>query len=72
MTAKKEPEIKAHEVIVGMKVYHKVFKDGTVVKFDGKFVTVRFDMGEKKFMYPAGFTEGFLVNIHRRRRWLFF
>ena len=57
---KKEPDIKAPEVTVGMKVFHKVFKDGTVVKFDGKFVTVKFDMGEKKFMYPAGFTGGFL------------
>ncbi len=63
MAAKKEPEIKAPEVTVGMKVYHKVFKDGTVVKFDGKFVTVRFDMGEKKFMYPDGFVGGFLKGI---------
>ena len=57
---KKEPEIKAPDVTVGMKVFHKVFKDGTVVKFDGKFVTVRFDMGEKKFLYPDGFVGGFL------------
>ena len=60
MAAKKEPEIRAPEVTVGMKVYHKVFKDGTVVKFDGKFVTVRFGIGEKKFQYPNGFTGGFL------------
>lgn len=60
MATKKEPEIEAPEVTVGMKVYHKAFKDGTVVKFDGSFLTVRFDMGEKKFMYPAGFTGGFL------------
>lgn len=57
---KKEPDIKTPEVTVGMKVFHKVFKDGTVVKFDGKFVTVRFDMGEKKFLYPDGFVGGFL------------
>lgn len=57
---KKEPEIKAPDVTVGMKVFHKAFKDGTVVKFDGKFVTVRFDMGEKRFQYPNGFTVGFL------------
>lgn len=57
---KKEPDIKAPEVTVGMKVFHKVFKDGTVVKFDGKFVTVRFEIGEKKFQYPSGFTGGFL------------
>lgn len=60
MAVKKEPEIKAPEVTVGMKVYHKVFKDGTVVKFDGKFVTVRFEIGEKRFQYPNGFTGGFL------------
>ena len=57
---KKEPEIKAPDVTVGMKVFHKTFKDGTVVKFDGKFVTVRFDMGEKRFQYPQAFTVGFL------------
>lgn len=57
---KKEPEIKAPDVTVGMKVFHKVFKEGTVVKFDGKFVTVRFDMGEKRFQYPQAFTVGFL------------
>lgn len=57
---KKEPEIKAPDVTVGMKVFHKAFKDGTVVKFDGKFVTVRFDMGEKRFQYPQAFTVGFL------------
>lgn len=60
MAAKKEPEIKAPDVTVGMKVFHKVFKEGTVVKFDGKFVTVRFDMGEKRFQYPQAFTVGFL------------
>lgn len=58
---KKEPEIEAPEITVGMKVFHKVFKEGIVVKFDGKFVTVRFSMGEKKFQYPSGFTGGFLV-----------
>lgn len=57
---KKEPEIKAPDVTVGMKVFHKAFKDGTIVKFDGKFVTVRFDMGEKRFQYPQAFTVGFL------------
>ena len=57
---KKEPDIKAPEVTVGMKVFHKAFKDGTVVKFDGKFVTVRFGIGEKKFQYPQAFTVGFL------------
>lgn len=57
---KKEPEIEAPEVTVGMKIFHKVFKNGTVVKFDGKFVTVRFEIGEKKFQYPNGFTGGFL------------
>lgn len=60
---KKEPDVKAPEVTVGMKVYHKAFKDGTVVKFDGKFVTVRFGIGEKKFQYPGGFTGGFLGKL---------
>lgn len=54
------PEIKAPDITVGMKVFSKAFKEGTVIKFDGKFVTVAFDMGEKRFMYPEAFLRGFL------------
>lgn len=56
----KNPEIKAPDITVGMKVFSKAFKEGTVIKFDGKFVTVAFDMGEKRFMYPEAFLRGFL------------
>lgn len=59
-TETKNPEIKAPDITVGMKVFSKAFKEGTVIKFDGKFVTVAFDMGEKRFMYPEAFLRGFL------------
>ena len=55
-----KPEITAPEVTVGMTVYHKVFKEGTVTKFDGKYLTVKFALGEKKFAYPQAFVGGFL------------
>lgn len=56
----KNPEVNAPDITVGMKVFSKAFKEGTVIKFDGKFVTVAFDMGEKRFMYPDAFLRGFL------------
>lgn len=59
-TETKNPEVNAPDITVGMKVFSKAFKEGTVIKFDGKFVTVAFDMGEKRFMYPEAFLRGFL------------
>ena len=47
---------------VGVKVSHKMFDVGTVVKKykSNKFVIVHFKDGEKQFLLPDAFTKGFL------------
>lgn len=47
--------------VVGLKIHHKRFGDGTVVSQDGNIVFVRFPEGEKKFALPMAFAAGFLV-----------
>ena len=44
-------------------VHHKKFGKGTVVKLNKneKFIHVKFNLGEKKFVYPDAFLMGFLV-----------
>ena len=43
-------------------VYHKKFGKGEVVKINKneKFIYVKFMLGEKKFMFPGAFLDGFL------------
>ena len=43
-------------------VYHKKFGKGEIVKINKneKFIYVRFMLGEKKFMFPGAFVDGFL------------
>lgn len=47
---------------VGDIVYHKKFGKGEVVKINKneKFIYVKFMLGEKKFMFPGAFLDGFL------------
>ena len=40
-------------------VFHKVFQSGIVIDVDAAYITVRFKVGEKKFMFPDAF-DGFL------------
>ena len=42
--------------ITGYEVTHKTFGNGTVTRYDGKYVTVRFSACEKTFVYPAAFS----------------
>ena len=55
-------KIDESKIVVGAKVNHKKFGDGEIVKIDktGKYITVKFEVGEKKFTCPDGFTKGFL------------
>lgn len=46
--------------MVGQKVHHKSFGDGTVTNFDGRLLSVSFEAGEKRFVYPDAF-ESFLT-----------
>ncbi len=50
------------KIVVGAKVVHSKFGIGEIVNIDknNKYMTVRFDAGEKKFVNPDAFTKGFL------------
>lgn len=47
-------------VFDNLEVNHKVFGKGTVVSYQGKYITVRFDKAQKVFVYPEAF-EKFLT-----------
>ena len=51
--------IKTYEV-VGMLITHKAFGDGLATKYNGKYVSIEFDVGEKTFQVPQAFDNGFL------------
>ena len=55
-------EFDASKVYEGAKVKHKVFGEGTVTKMDKaeKHIRVRFSVGEKTFIYPDAFHNGYL------------
>ncbi len=41
----------------GQKVRHKVYGIGTIINQDGQYLTISFDIGEKKFVYPDSFKQ---------------
>lgn len=51
--------IRTYEV-VGMLITHKIFGDGLATEYDGKHVTIEFEVGEKTFQVPQAFDNGFL------------
>ena len=55
-------EAKLEDVRAGSTVKHKKFGKGEVVKINKneKFIFVKFVIGEKKFMFPGAFVDGFL------------
>jgi hypothetical protein len=64
-SAPAKPEVESFDVSkvkVGIKVSHKMFGVGTVVKKykSNKYVIVHFKDGEKQFLLPDAFTKGFL------------
>ena len=48
-------------VKAGSRVEHKKFGEGTVAAIDGKYLHVKFAMGEKIFILPDSFLAGFLT-----------
>ena len=48
-------------VAVGAAVSHKVFGNGVIEAIEGRIVSVRFESGVKRFVYPKVFTEGYLT-----------
>ena len=47
--------------VVGLKIRHKMFGEGTVISQDGNIIIVNFATGEKKFALPMAFAAGFLI-----------
>lgn len=57
-----EPELDLSGAVVGVKVMHKSFGEGTITWLDkaGKHIRVQFSVGEKTFVFPDAFKGGFL------------
>lgn len=53
-------EIDLSGIAVGSIVKHKMFGSGKVTKLDSKYIRVEFDKGEKIFLFPDCFKNGFL------------
>ncbi|MBE6232637.1 MAG: restriction endonuclease [Bacteroidales bacterium] len=55
-------KVRLERIEAGDIVYHKKFGKGEVVKINKneKFIYVKFMLGEKKFMFPGAFLDGFL------------
>lgn len=51
----------AYPALQGTAVHHKLFKDGTVSAQDGKYITVDFGAGQKRFVLPDAVANGFLM-----------
>lgn len=62
-----EPQIDWENILadvgVGTVVKHKMFGDGTVIKMydKKKYINVKFQKGEKRFIFPDAFVNGFLT-----------
>ena len=61
--AEKALEEMLAKVKVGITVSHKKFGDGTVswMSNDGKYIRIKFAVGEKQFVFPDAFISGFLA-----------
>jgi len=58
----KEPESKIDlsAVKIGATVKHKIFGEGVVAKLNDKHILVEFKQGQKDFVFPGAFKQGFL------------
>lgn len=57
-----KPEMDLSSVNIGTKVLHKKFGEGTITNIDKarKYIRIAFSVGEKTFVMPSCFEEGFL------------
>ena len=62
-SAEKALEEMLAKVKLGITVTHKKFGDGTVswMSNDGKYIRIKFAVGEKQFVFPDAFISGFLA-----------
>ena len=58
----KEPELEMDlsSVKVGATVKHKIFGEGVIAKLNDKHIYVEFKAGQKNFIFPDAFKQGFL------------
>lgn len=47
--------------VIGLAVSHKIFGNGTVIGQTHSSITVKFEFGDKRFIMPSAFVEGFLT-----------
>ena len=58
---KPKQTVDVKKMVIGVKVKHKAFGEGTVEKYDGRLITVSFSNDvQKKFAFPGAFQDGFL------------
>lgn len=55
-----EPEMDLSAVKVGVTVKHKIFGEGVIAKLNDKHIYVEFKTGQKNFIFPDAFKQGFL------------
>ena len=55
-----KPKVDVSGVAVGAAVSHGKFGIGKVIELSGGYVTVSFEQGEKRFLFPNAFESGFL------------
>jgi len=55
-----KPRVDTSGVAIGVRVKHQQFGIGTVTKLDGERITVAFEIGQKVFVFPYAFDDGYL------------
>ncbi len=64
--SKTKIKLDINEIVVGEIIKHKAFGEGTVIKYDGKLITVQFANNiKKKFAFPGAFQDGFLTFVDK-------
>lgn len=55
-----KPKVDVSGVVLGAAVSHGKFGTGKVIELSEGYVTIRFERGEKRFLFPDAFESGFL------------
>ena len=55
-----KPKVDVTGVVIGAAVSHGKFGAGKVIELSEGYVTIRFERGEKRFLFPDAFESGFL------------
>lgn len=55
-----KPKVDTSGVAIDTKVKHKIFGEGKVIELTNSAITLKFNQGEKRFVFPDAFESGFL------------